>query len=56
LPGVAKILATLLSTRAFATDERGRARVLMHPQAVLFLSHHAARAGRRPTGDPQIMP
>ena len=33
LPGVAKILATLLSTRAFATDERGRARVLMHPPA-----------------------
>ena len=33
LPGVAKILATLLSTRAFATDEQGRARVLMHPPA-----------------------
>ena len=29
LPGVAKIMATLLSTRAFATDERGMARVLM---------------------------
>ena len=29
LPGVAKILATLLSTGAFATDERGMARVLM---------------------------
>ena len=28
LPGVAKILATLLSTGAFATDERGMARVL----------------------------
>ena len=33
LPGVAKILATLLSTGAFATDERGMARVLMHPLA-----------------------
>ena len=33
LPGVAKILATLLSTGAFATDERGMARVLMHPPA-----------------------
>src|SRR5215216_2818476 len=33
LPGVAKILATLLSTGAFATDERGIARVLMHPPA-----------------------
>ena len=32
-PGVAKILATLLSTSAFATDERGMARVLMHPPA-----------------------
>ena len=29
LPGVAKILATLLSTGAFAIDERGMARVLM---------------------------
>ena len=29
LPGVAKILATLLSTGAFATDERGTARVLI---------------------------
>ena len=28
LPGVDKILATLLSTSAFATDERGMARVL----------------------------
>ena len=33
LPGVAKILATLLSTGAFATDERGMARVLTHPPA-----------------------
>ena len=33
LPGVAKILATLLSTGAFATDEQGMARVLMHPPA-----------------------
>ena len=33
LPGVDKILATLLSTGAFATDERGMARVLMHPRA-----------------------
>ena len=33
LPGVAKILATLLSTGAFATVERGMARVLMHPPA-----------------------
>ena len=31
LPGVAKILATLLSTGAFATDEQGMAQVLMHP-------------------------
>ena len=65
LPGVAKILATLLSTGAFATDERGMARVLMHPPArtletssheLCFFSHHAARAGRRPTSDPQITP
>src|SRR6266511_95901 len=33
LPGVAKILVTLLSTGAFATDEQGMARVLMHPPA-----------------------
>ena len=33
LPRVAKILATLLSTGAFAIDERGMARVLMHPPA-----------------------
>src|SRR5215216_4917213 len=33
LPGVAKILATLLSTGAFATDEQRIARVLMHPPA-----------------------
>ena len=33
LPGVAKILATLLSIGALATDERGMARVLMHPPA-----------------------
>jgi len=31
LPGVAKILATLLSTGAFATNERGMARVLTLP-------------------------
>src|SRR3954467_6301063 len=31
LPGVAKILATLLSIVAFATDERGMARGLIHP-------------------------
>ena len=65
LPGVAKILATLLSTGAFATDERGMARVLMLScilqrarcrrarTSCVFLSHKAAR---RPTGDPQIMP
>ena len=65
LPGVAKILATLLSTGAFATDERGMARVLMHPPArtletssheLCFLSHNAARAAHRPTDDPQIRP
>ena len=65
LPGVGKILATLLSTGAFATDERGMARVLMHPPArtletssheLCFLSHNAARAARRPTSDPQITP
>ena len=41
LPGVAKILATLLSTGAFATDECGMARVLMHPPArtVVTSSH-----------------
>ena len=33
LLGVAKILATLMSTGAFATNERGMARVLMHPPA-----------------------
>ena len=33
LPGVAKILGTLLSSSAYATDERGMARVLMHPPA-----------------------
>ena len=65
LPGVAKILATLLSTGAFATDERGMARVLMHPPSrtlemssheLFFLSYDTARAARRPTGDPQITP
>ena len=68
LPGVAKILATLLSTGAFATDERGMARVLMLSCILLHarwrrartscvcLSHNAARAARRPTGDPQITP
>ena len=68
LPGVAKILATLLSTGAFATVERGMARVLMLScilqrarwrrarTSCVFLSHNAARAARRPTGDPQIMP
>ena len=68
LPGVAKILATLLSTGAFATDERGLARVLMLScilqcarwrrarTSCVFLSHNAARAARRPTGDPQITP
>ena len=41
LPGVAKILATLLSTGAFATNERGMARVLMHPLArTLEMSLH----------------
>ena len=62
LPGVAKILATLLST-----DERGMARVLMLScilqrarwrrarTSCVFLSHNAARAARRPTGDLQIM-
>ena len=68
LPGVAKILATLLSTGAFATDERGTAQVLMlscilqrarwrraHTSCV-FLSHNTARAARRLTGDPQITP
>ena len=68
LPGVAKILATLLSTGAFATDERGMARVLMLScilqrarwrrarTSCVFLSHNTARAARRPTGDPQITP
>ena len=68
LPGVAKILATLLSTGAFATDERGMARVLMLScilqcahwrrarMSCVFLYHNAARAARRPTGDPQITP
>ena len=68
LPGVAKILATLLSTGAFATDERGMARVLMLScilqrarwrrarTSYVFLSHNTARAARRPTGDPQITP
>ena len=36
------------SSNAHVGDEIAR--------AVLFLSHHAARAGRRPIGDPQIMP
>ena len=66
LPGVAKILATLLSTDAFA--ERGMARVLMLScilqrarwrrarTSYVFLSHNTARAARRPTGDPQITP
>ena len=41
LKGVAKILVTLLSTGAFATDERGMARVLMHPPAhTLEMSLH----------------
>ena len=41
LPGVAKILATLLSTGTFATDERGMARVLMHPPVrTLEMSSH----------------
>src|SRR4051812_39720858 len=65
LPGVAKILATLLSTSAFDTNERGMARVLMLScilqrarwrrarTSCVFLSHNAAR---RPTGDPQITP
>ena len=64
LPGVAKILETLLSTGAFATDERGMARVLMLScilqrarwrrarTSYVFLSHNA----RRPTSDPQITP
>ena len=68
LPGVAKILATLLSTGAFATDERGMARVLMLScilqrarwrrarTSCVFLSNNAARAARRPTDDPQITP
>ena len=68
LPGVAKILATLFSTGAFATDERGMAQVLMRScilqhahwrrarASCVFLSQNAARAARRPTGDPQIMP
>ena len=68
LPGVANILATLLSTGAFATDERGMARVLMLScilqrarwrracTSCVFLSHNTARAARRPTSDPQITP
>ena len=68
LPGVAKTLATLLSTGAFATDERGMARVLMLScilqrarwrrarTSCVFLSHNAARAAHRPTDDPQITP
>ena len=68
LPGVAKILATLLSTGAFATDERGMARVLMLScilqracwrrayTSYVFLSHNATRAAHIPTDDTQIMP
>ena len=68
LPGVAKILATLLSIGAFATDERGMARVLMLScilqrarwrrarTSCVFLSHNTARAARRPIGNPQITP
>ena len=64
LPGLAKILVSLLSTGAFATDERGMARVLMLScilqracwrrarTSCVFLSHNA----RRPTSDPQITP
>ena len=67
-PRVAKILATLLSTGAFATDEQGIARVLMLScilqraswrrarTSCVFLSHNAARDARRPTSDPQITP
>ena len=67
LARVAKILATLLSTGAFATDERGMARVLMlscilqraHSRrartSCVLLSHNTARAARRPTGNPKIM-
>ena len=41
LSGVAKIMVTLLSTGAFATDERGMARVLMHPPTcTLEMSSH----------------
>ena len=59
---------TLLSTGAFATDEQGTARVLMLScilqrarwrrarTSCVLLSHNAARAARRPTGDPQITP
>ena len=68
LPGVANILATLLSTGAFATDERGTAQVLMMScilqrahwrrarTSCVFLSHNTARAASGPTGDPQITP
>ena len=67
LPGVAKILATLLSTGAFATDERWLGCSCCHAsssahvgdelaRAVFFLSYNVARAARRPTGDPQITP
>ena len=45
LPGVAKILATLLSTGAFATDERGMARVLMcHASSSAHVGDELARA------------
>src|SRR4051812_47093637 len=65
---VAKILVILLSIAAFATDERGMARVLMLScilqrtncrrarTSCVFLSHNAAQAARKPTGDPQITP
>ena len=68
LPGVAKILATLLSTGTFAINERRMARVLMMSfilqrarwrrarTSCVFLSHITARAARRPTVDPPIMP
>ena len=68
LPGVAKILATLLSTGAFATDERGMARVLMLScilqrarwrrarMSCVFLSHDATQVAHRPIGNPQITP
>ena len=65
LPGVAKILATLLPPVPLPPMNEEwlgcsciiqRARWRRARTSCIFLSHDAARAARRPTGDPQIMP